>query len=85
MALIFFRNWKLFDGLQIYPEKFLRRTSKIDRCADMARKARKEDAQDARAQRWVRHEGAKARKSRGCANHVSRKAHKARRRVSHVI
>ena len=80
MALIFFRNWKLFDGLQIHPEKFLRRTSKIDRCADMARKARKEDAQDARAQRWVRHEGAKARKSRGCVNHVRRGAGRHTRR-----
>ena len=72
MALIFFGNWKLFDGLQIHPEKVLRRTSKIDRRVDMAHKASKEDAQDAKAPMWVRHEGAKARKSRGCVNHVRR-------------
>ena len=47
VSLIVPRKRKLFDGLQIHPEKILRRTKKIDRCVDKARKARKESAQGA--------------------------------------
>ena len=40
-------KWELFDGLQIHPEKNLRRINKIDGRVDKACKAYKEGTQGA--------------------------------------
>ena len=47
VPLIVLGKWELFDGLQIHPEKNLRRINKIDGRVDKARKAHKEGTQGA--------------------------------------